>query len=871
MEVRNIVEDKNGRIWVGTSDGLMSFDGNFSNPDNIEFEIYRKNKHILNIADKDVLALFKDNKGEIWMSVFGGGLSKLVDYNKANELPEFKTFNLYQGLGNNVIVSMVEDNSRNIWLATENGLAYFDKKKETFSNYDRYDGFVNLQMEEESALKLPNGDLWFGSKNGILAFNPEKIHNFSSNYNIYIVDFRISNRDINSFTGDSILKESIRYAKEVTLKYNQSNVMIEFAALNYYNQNSVNYRYTLEGYEKDWHNNGKNRIASYPNIPHGKYTFKVQAIDEANSVHKAETSLKIIVLPPWWLSWQAKVVYVLLSLLLAYGIIRAILLYIKIRNEVYIEQRVSELKIRFFTNISHELRTPLTLIMGPVQELKEKFHLEDKAQQYISLIEKNAGQMLQLVNQILDFRKIQNGKMVLQVSQFDLNKIANELHEEFLVMAEENNITFNFNLLKEELPVWADKEKMETVLRNIISNAFKFTPKGGVITVITGKTVDGKKCFVKVEDTGVGIPQEKINEIFERFGQADNKSSQYYQGTGIGLALSKEIINLHHGNVYAEAKTGEGAVFTIELLTGKNHFKPDEVKFYVGEMVEEPVSAESHEVDINSETEKFKSHLSTLLVVEDNPGLCNLLRMQLEDKYNILVAPNGLEGLKKINRYHPDIVVTDQMMPEMSGNELLQKIRADFRISHIPVIILTAKTGEDDKLKSINLGANAYITKPFNKEYLIARIEQLLNERKEFRQKIQNNITVAATEENASGNYEKFLMEKDLQLLKKINQVIEQNIDDSNYNIDALAEDLGLSRSAFFKKVKSLTGFAPVDLIKEIRLNKSVELIKNTDMSVSEIAFSVGFKESGYYGKCFRKKYLCTPTEYMAQYRINQM
>lgn len=871
MEVRNITEDREGRIWVGTSDGLMSFDGNFKNPDNIKFEIYRNDKRVLNIADNDIYALFKDSAGDIWVSVFGGGLSKIIRYDAREKLPLFETYTLYQGLGSNVVVSITEDNNGNLWLATENGLAFFDKQNETFRNFDRYDGFINLQMEEESALKLPNGDIWFGNRKGIIAFNPEKIESFSCNYNVYIVDFRVSNRDLKSLNGDSVTLESIRYTETVKLKHNQSNLQIEFAALNYYNQNSVNYRYILEGYDNEWHSNGKNRIASYPNIPHGKYTFRVQAIDEANALNKAERTLDIKILPPWWLTWQAKMVYLLLSLLLAYGIIRAVMLYIRIRNEVYIEQRVSELKIRFFTNISHELRTPLTLIMGPVQELKEKFHPEEKVRQYINLIEKNAGQMLQLVNQILDFRKIQSGKMVLHVSQFDLNKLAESFAEEFMLMSEENNTTFRFKLASTEIPVWADKEKIETVLRNIISNAFKFTPAGGSITVSTGMDPNEKKCFVQVDDTGAGIPQNKINDIFDRFVQADNQGSHYYQGTGIGLALSKEIMNLHHGNISAENKTGgKGSVFTIELLMGKSHFSEKEVDFYVGEIVDSTKSTEDPLFEKTSETENFKTHLPLLLVVEDNPGLCDLLRMQLEDRYNVLTAQNGAEGMKKVNRYHPDIVVTDQMMPEMSGNELLQNIRNDFRISHTPVIILTAKTGEDEKLKSVTLGANAYITKPFNKEYLIARIDQLLNERKEFRKKIQYSLALHPASENDEGVYEKYLIDKDIQMLNKINQMIEQNLDDSNYSIDALAEDLGLSRSAFFKKVKSLTGFAPVDLIKEIRLNKSVELIKTTDLSVSEIAFTVGFKEAGYFGKCFRKKYQCTPTEYIEQYRNTQ-
>jgi len=696
----------------------------------------------------------------------------------------------------------------------------------------------------------------------------EKIETYNCKYNTYIVNFLVSNRDIRNFNEIPILKESIRYAKSITLNHNQSNFVIEFAALNYYNQNRVSYKYILDGYEEGWHFNGKNRIASYPNIPHGNYIFRVQAIDEANTSLNSEQTLEIIVLPPWYLSWWAKIIYLILTILIAYGIVRAIFFYIKMRNEVYIEQRVSELKIRFFTNISHELRTPLTLIMGPIQELRQKQQLTDKGLQYIALIEKSANQMLQLVNQILDFRKIQNGKMILNVSHHNLNSMVAAFQREFAVLSEENEISFSFQLSEEEIPVWADKEKIETVIRNVISNAFKFTKKGGSIFVSTGQSIDNEKCFIRIEDTGIGIPQNKITEIFERFTQVDNSKSHYYQGTGIGLALSKEIITLHHGNITAEGKPGVGSVFTIELLTGKDHYKTNEVNFYVSDIVDDNQKATAEKDTIEAiQVAEIKNNLPLLLVVEDNIDLCNLLKMQLEDKYNVLIANNGMEGLKKVNHYHPDIVVTDQMMPEMSGTEMLQKIRNDFRISHIPVIILTAKSDESEKLKAISLGANAYITKPFNKEYLIARIEQLLSDRKVFREKIWNQEEITKTATEQTENFEKYLVKKDIQLLEKINQVIEQNIANSDYNIDALAENMGLSRSAFFKKLKSLTGFAPVDLIKEIRLNKSVEMLKNTDMTVSEIAFAVGFKEAGYYGKCFRKKYETTPTEFMSKFR----
>lgn len=562
-------------------------------------------------------------------------------------------------------------------------------------------------------------------------------------------------------------------------------------------------------------------------------------------------------------------IYVVLGIIALYFSLRLAFFMIKMKNDIYIEQKVSEMKIKFFTNISHELRTPLTLIKGPIQELREHETLSPKGVQYVELMEKNTNQMLQLVNQILDFRKIQNGKMRLHVSLIDFNELVVSFQKEFRVLSEENEVSFTFQLPDAAIMIWADKEKLSIVIRNIISNAFKFTPSGGSIHVVAGLTEDGEHCFLRVEDNGIGIPQNKLTEVFERFSQGENAKNSYYQGTGIGLALSKEIVNLHHGVIRAESPEGKGTVFIVELLLGKEHYRISEVDFYVSDTETAPAGDVSStdimaEEDSEEQTE-IDASLPNLLLVEDNKDLCQLIKLQLEDKFNIHIANNGVEGLKKVHLYHPDIVVTDQMMPEMDGLEMLQSIRKDFQISHIPVIILTAKNDEGAKTKAITLGANAYITKPFSKEYLLARIDQLLSERLLFRERIRLQMENQKTTEEDS--YEQYLVKKDVQFLEKIHQVIEENMDDSDFNIDTIASGIGLSRSAFFKKLKSLTGLAPVDLVKEIRLNKSVELIKNTDLSISEIAFAVGFKDSGYYSKCFRKKYNQTPREYMSEWR----
>jgi signal transduction histidine kinase/DNA-binding response OmpR family regulator/ligand-binding sensor domain-containing protein len=876
MEVRNMAEDGKGRIWVGTMDGLMSFDSNFDSPERINFEIYHK-KNQSSIVDVDVNTMYRDNNSQIWISMFGGGLCRLLDYDSAKRFPSFKQYDASDGLNNDMVKSMVEDNDYRLWFASDAGLSYYDMVGGRIMNFDKYDGFPQVEVEDNAAICTDDGDLWIGCAQGVLSFSPNKIESRTSKYKTFIVGCEVSNRDITTDDADGIIDRSISYADGITLKHNQSMFTFEFAALNFNNQNRISYRYILEGYEKEWHYNGHNRIASYTNVPPGKYTFRVETIDEANPELDSSTSIAVTILPPWWASKIAYTIYILLAIILLYLGFRFAMFMMKVKNDVYIEQRLSELKIKFFTNISHELRTPLTLIIGPIQELKEKEELSAKGRQYVELMERNINQMLQLVNQLLDFRKIQNGKMRLHVSRFDMVAMVAQFEKEFRVLADENEVSFTFQLPAEPIKVWADKEKMAIVIRNILSNAFKFTSQGGNVFVTVSAEDDESKCVIKIEDDGIGIPQSKLSEIFERFAQADNGRNSNYRGTGIGLALSKEIVNLHQGELYAESTEGKGSTFIIELLPGKEHYNSSEVDFYMDEESEMQtsgeVATESVAEEKQSEDVKTNNALPTLLIVEDNRDLCDMLRLQLEDRFNIHTAGDGEEGLKRIHLYHPDIVVTDQMMPKMDGLKMLQNIRSDFSISHIPVIVLTAKGDDENKTKAINLGANAYITKPFSKEYLVARIDQLLKERKIFQERLWKGghpDAVSAEESTPEENYEQYLEKRDLQFLEKVHRIIEEHIDDSEFNAETISSTIGLSRSAFFKKLKSLTGYSPSDLIKDVRLNKSLDLIKTTDMTITEIAFAVGFKDSGYFGKCFRKKFNQTPKECVSQWRKSE-
>lgn len=859
LNTRAIAEDRYGRLWVGTTDGLMSLSGTFKNTRDIKFETYRE-QHDTHLADNDIFSLYKDHNGDIWIGIFGIGLNKIEGYDEMRHCPFVKSYNLPGLHGGDVVSSLVEDRHRCLWICTEKGLSSLKYGSRFAKSYDKFSGFPDVNIEDNTSICLSNGNILIGCRQGLIMFNPMNVEKGNNKrYNTFIIDFKVQNRRLNEFN-PPIYEGSIRYAKEIVLKYDQSMFTIEFTTPNYTDNNQISYSYILDGYEKQWHSNGNNRIASYANIPPGHYKFRVKTTDE----NSPECVLDVTILPPWWATWWAYMIYAIIAGLALYGIARLVLYMIHMRNEVYINDRLAELKIRFFTNVSHELRTPLTLIKSPIEELKNTEALSDSGKEYLSLIDRNADKMLQLVNQILDFRKVQNGKMKLHISMADINEMLCMFRNEYRMLAVERDIAFNLELPKEHIRMWCDAEKIGIILNNLINNAFKYTHEGGTICVALESDNNGI-CRIRVEDNGAGIPESQLERIFERFSQADNKTSDdtARAGTGIGLSLSKEYVNMHHGKIWAE-NLENGAAFIVELPTDMEHFGNEDTEVYFDDSTAENKTGKregnNEYEDVN--TNEKNEDIPTLLLIEDNIDLCHMLRLQLGGKYNVFVAHNGDEGLKKVYQYHPDIIITDLMMPGIDGMELLKCIRHDFIISHIPVIILTARQNNETKTNAITAGANAYITKPFSSEHLMARIHQLLEEQRTFQRKMVVHNTVENKQSANNDEYGQHLVKKDVEFVHKIHDIIEKNLNTSDFNIDTIAETIGLSRSAFFKKLKSLTGLAPVDLVKEVRLSKAAGLIETTDNNITEIAYSVGFHDAGYFGKCFRKKYGMTPKEY---------
>ena len=879
MSVRQVVEDNNHTMWVTTTDGLLAFNATTKNPQRITFNNFRKNGNLA-VVDNDIFCILKDSKGTIWLSVFGNGLNKITSYDGNTGRIETETL-ADNGLQGSIVSSLVEDHRHRIWFTTENGIACIAQNGSTVMSYGYLDGFISNDIEDNTTVCMNNGKVLMGSRQGIITFNPDEVESIGKRrYKTFIVDFKVQNRNLASFN-PPISDIAPTYAEEINLKHDQNMFSIEFAALKFSGNLNTAFTYILDGYEKQWHTGDNIRVASYANIPPGHYTFRVKAID-GNS---PECRLRINVLPPWWATWWAYLIYILLLGAAAMGVIRMALSMMRMRNEVYINNKLAELKIRFFTNISHELRTPLTLIKAPVEALKRGEKLSHEGKEYVKLIDRNASKMLHLINQILDFRKVQNGKMPLHLSFANLNNIVAVYREEYSMAAKERDISLLFSLPDNPVMAWCDTEKIGVILNNLISNAFKYTDRGGNITITLQEGAAEHKATICVKDNGASIPEGQLEKIFGRFSMAGNTmpSDTQHAGTGIGLSLAREFVLMHHGKIWAENIIDGGAAFTFEIPTLREAFDGDKAEIYFDDntavkasAIEQTSAMPTNEKAGEQTSDDFLSttsanvELPTITLIEDNTDLRNMLKMQLSHKFRVVAAEDGVDGLEKIRSCHPDLIITDLMMPRMDGVELIKRVRKDFNVSHVPIIVLTAKHSDTDKMNAIANGANAFIAKPFSHDMLMARIGQLLKEQSVFQRKmVLLKEQQVANEPSSADKYEQHLAKNDIEFVERIKGIIEEHLEDQNFNVDTLAENAGLSRSAFFKKLKSLTGLAPVDLVKEIRLGKAEHLVVTTDMSAQEIAFAVGFKESSYFGKCFKKKYNMTPIEYRQHKRRN--
>lgn len=879
-KTRFITSDNNGYLWVGTTAGAVAFDENFKTPEEIQFHHFSRNPNdAKSLSNNDVHWIIATKKKELYLATFGGGLNKLLSIDK-NGNGVFKSYSVLDGLPSDVLLSIREDKKQNLWMSTENGISKFIPGEERFENYDDRSITFRVRFSEAASAVTSKGKMLFGASNGIFMFDPDSINKSRFVPPIVLSKLVITNQDIVPGEG-SVLKVGLDDTKELVLSHKENIFAIQYAALDYTNPQNIQYAYILEGFEHQWTYADRLRNATYTNLPKGHYTFKVRSTNSDGVWVDNTRFLDIVVLPSFWETPLAYFLYVLFILLVIFVAVYILFTIYRLKHEVSVEQQVSDIKLRFFTNISHELRTPLTLIAGPVEYVLKNSKLPEDAREQLVVVERNTNRMLHLVNQILDFRKIQNKKMKMQVQRVNIVAFVRKVMDNFESLAEEHNIDFLFETEKDELYLWVDEDKLEKIVFNLLSNAFKYTPGGKLIRVFIHE--DEGTVSVGVQDQGIGIAENKKKSLFVRFENLVDKNLFNQASTGIGLSLVKELVEMHKAVISVDSKLGEGSCFKVDFLKGKEHYD-DTVEFILEDATTASMTIPAPVMDatasvipivnpdegIQDEESEETSNKEVMLLVEDNQELRAFLRTIFSSTYRVVEAADGMEGWSKALKFVPDIIISDVMMPEKDGIEMTKELRADMTTSHIPIVLLTAKTSIESKLEGLEYGADDYITKPFSATYLKARVENLLSQRRKlqslYRDNLMNNTHVSSlsTSEEAATEEEKLpdMSPNDRKFMDKLVELMEANMDNGDLVVDDLVREVAVSRSVFFKKLKTLTGLAPIEFIKEMRINRAAQLIETGEFNMTQISYMVGINDPRYFSKCFKSKLGMTPTEY---------
>ncbi len=884
-KVRFITGDHQGNIWIATTVGALMVNGSFKNPEDAVFHHYlRVQDDMYSLSNNDVHWILSTRKKELYLATFGGGLNKLLSVN-ADGHARFRSYCVEDGLPSDILLSIREDNGGNLWMSTENGISKFIPGEERFENYADERISFRVRFSEAASLYTSWGDLMYGTSDGIFLFNPDSTRKSGYVPPIVFSKLLISNEDVIPGT-NSILRQSLDDTRKLTLSHKENIFTIQFAALDYTEPSEIQYAYILEGFEKAWNYVGKQRMATYTNLPKGHYVFKVRSTNAEGIWTENTRLLDIEVLPSFWETPFAYFLYVLFVLLIIVTAVYILFTIYRLKHEVSVEQQMTNMKLRFFTDISHELRTPLTLISGPVEYVLANTQLPADAREQLQVVERNTNRMLRLINQILDFRKIQNKKMKMQVQRIDVVAFTRKIMENFDSVAEEHHIDFLFETEKAELYLWVDADKYEKIIFNLLSNAFKYTPNGKMIKLFIHE--DEETVSIGVQDQGIGIAENKKKSIFVRFENLVDRNL-FNPSTGIGLSLVKELVEMHKALISVDSKLGEGSCFKIDFMKGKEHYD-EAVEFMQDDTTvgleirrqnmagtEETVPPQPPAEEAPQGQEAEETSKGLMLLVEDNSELRIFLRSIFASEYRIVEAANGVEGLDKALKFLPDIIISDVMMPEKDGIAMTRELRADMTTSHIPIVLLTAKSSIESKLEGLEYGADDYITKPFSATYLKARVKNLLAQRQKlqalYRQDLMPAGVAAPVPASGEQNDENItdvpeadkapvMSPNDRKFMDKLVELMEKNMDNGDLVVDDFVRELAVSRSVFFKKLKTLTGLAPIEFIKEMRINRAVQLIETGEYSMTQISYMVGINDPRYFSKCFKQKMGMTPTEY---------
>lgn len=856
-DIRHIVEDSNHNLWIATAFGLNTFkltrDNSFPKFTTFFFNPDDPNS----VSYNDIIHIYEDSKKQLWFGTFGGGVNLLKKFEGAQS--KFSHLKTNEGLTNDAVFSIIEDKSGKIWMGTEQGISCYLPARLTFENYDTNSGLYSDNFSENTCFRTAEGQLLFGCTAGILAIDAERIEKTHYAPPIVLTNFQLNNRTVNIHDPNSPIQSDIETLNNITLRYNQASFSFEYAALSFFAPDQNSYAFKLENFENEWNYVGNQRKATYTNLSPGDYVFLVKAANWDGSWNEIPRKIHIKILPPWWKSTPALIAYIVFFLFGIELLRRIFLKYYRLQNDLQVERRVNTIKLQFFTNISHEIRTPLTLILGPIDDIKRMPNLPPSVQNSMAIMERNGKRMLKLVNELLDFRKLQNKKATLKIASLNMGEFVGEIVEQFKPIAQQKRLAFNYKKPETEVTVWADPNKADSVIFNVLSNAFKYTSRPEGIEV-SFDCSSPKFVDILVTDHGAGIEKSKIDFLFQRYTPLSNDDNQL-KGTGIGLSLSYEIMQLHQGDILVDSERGVGSTFRIRFKTGFSHFDKDIEQFNESEQGfkhQEFIPEIPQEIMNEAILEPQKTEEKPLvLIVEDNHEVLLYVADSVRNHFRIETALNGKHGLEMAAKLHPDLIITDVMMPEMDGIEMTKQLKQNFETSHIPVVMLTAKSNIADQIDGIESGAESYILKPFNSEYLRAVTQNFIRQREVIFKRFGDKQPNVPKPESTTK-----LTSKDELFLTELFKLIEENLPSSEFNVDKLISLTPYSRTVMYNKVKGLLGVSPVDLIRQMRLKHAARLLSEAGYNISEAAYASGFNDIRYFRQCFKNQFSETPSEY---------
>ncbi len=853
--ISDILQDTKGNLWIGTDNGIAVLKENSNGK---IFYTYSKEKN--NLSNNNVICISEDGKGRIWVGTREG----LDLFNEQTKT--FQTFTMADGLPDNMILNILNDEHQTLWISTSNGLCnvipQFKESGTQLSviNYNESNNLQNQEFNSKAAYKTRAGELFFGGPSGFNIINPSAIKKPVYHSGVVFTDLEILNKKIEPgelVNNRVLLHRSLSQLKGIDLKYKENVFSIDFTSLDYANSTRDKYAYMLKGFNPDWlYAGGNQRSATYTNLDPGHYVFKVKALN-SEGLWSNVRELQITIEPPFWRTPLAYFIYLLIAAGLLILVRRITLDRIRMRFEVAHQRReadrahaLEQLKTKFFTNVSHEFRTPLSLIIAPLERIIRQVQDEEQKKQ-LNLVQRNAKRLLNLVNQLLDFRKMEVQEVKLHPSIGDIISFSRDITNSFLDIAEKKKIRLSFSSNIDSLEIYFDKDKVEKILFNLISNAFKYTDDNGSVSINLNydppeKNESDGTLVMEVKDTGIGIPAEMHEKVFERFFQTDVPDSMVNQGTGIGLAITKAFVKLHNGIITLKSEPGQGTCFTV-LLPAKKIYDAPSI------MATNSIPEEETE-QIIAEAGQKSGKKKTILVVEDSEDLRFYLKDNLKGLYRIEEAANGKEGWEKTKLLNPDLVVSDIMMPLMDGVELAKKIKSETLTAHIPVILLTAMGSEEKQLAGFKAGVSDYITKPFTFEILASRIRNLMAQQELLHKRFQKQIEINPGEVTITSVDEKFL--------RQALEVVEKHLDVPEFSVEDFSRDMFMNRVTLYRKILSLTGKTPIEFIRSIRLKRAARLLEKSGLSIAEIAYEVGFNNPKTFTKFFKEEFKILPSQY---------